>query len=151
MVPSYVEENLIEGEDLIFLGRISRWTLIGHLIGVFALMVVGFLVLSIVLTIVPALIWMGFVYLKYISTELAVTSKRIFVKTGILNRCTNEIYLSKVEGVHIDQPLLGRIFNYGTVEVSGVGTEVAPIKNMADPMVFRKKFLEAADNLVEKK
>jgi hypothetical protein len=39
----------------------------------------------------------------------------------------------------------GRILNFGTIFISGSGSSVAPIPNIADPLVFRRKFMEATN------
>jgi hypothetical protein len=37
------------------------------------------------------------------------------------------------------------MLNYGTIFISGAGTSVAPIADIADPLVFRRKFMEATN------
>ena len=56
-----------------------------------------------------------------------------------------EINLDKVEALRVEQGFLGRMLNYGTIFISGAGTSVAPIRNIADPLVFRRKFMEATN------
>ena len=43
------------------------------------------------------------------------------------------------------QGVWGRILNFGTIFISGAGTSVAPIPDIADPLVFRRKFMEATN------
>jgi hypothetical protein len=45
----------------------------------------------------------------------------------------------------VEQGLWGRFLNFGTIYVSGAGTAVAPFPDIADPLVFRRKFMEATD------
>ena len=35
------------------------------------------------------------------------------------------------------------MLNYGTIFISGAGTSVAPMRDIADPLLFRRKFTEA--------
>jgi uncharacterized membrane protein YdbT with pleckstrin-like domain len=77
------------------------------------------------------------------STEIAITNRRVIAKFGFIKRDTVEINLEKVEALKVEQGFLGRMLNYGTVFISGAGTSVAPIKDIADPLVFRRKFMEA--------
>jgi uncharacterized membrane protein YdbT with pleckstrin-like domain len=79
------------------------------------------------------------------STEIAITNKRIIAKFGFISRRTVEINLDKVEALRVEQSVWGRFFNYGTVLISGTGSTVDPIANIADPLVFRRKFMEATD------
>jgi uncharacterized membrane protein YdbT with pleckstrin-like domain len=72
-------------------------------------------------------------------TELAITSLRVIAKVGFIRRRTWEINAGKVEGVEVDQSILGRIFDYGTVTVKGTGGGTAPIRSIDDPVAFRAK------------
>jgi uncharacterized membrane protein YdbT with pleckstrin-like domain len=92
------------------------------------------------------LIFWGIAYVRIKSTELAVTSKRLIVKHGFIRRSTIEINLNKVESIQVDQELLGRMLNFGTLVISGTGTSHAPIAGIADPMAFRKAFIQVQDN-----
>lgn len=77
--------------------------------------------------------------LRRASTEFAVTNRRIIHKSGIIRRHTQEMNLSKVETVIVDQTILGRILNFGSVRVHGTGgyTEFTLHPYVADPMHFR--------------
>ena len=45
--------------------------------------------------------------------------------------------LDKVESVDVNQSILGRIFNYGNVEIFGVGEGGKTIDTIASPLEFR--------------
>jgi len=79
---------------------------------------------------VPALI-------RWISTELAVTDRRVIYKSGVLARHTLEMNRSKVESVDVDQSVLGRILNFGTIVVRGTGGSLEPLRMIGDPLTFR--------------
>ena len=81
-------------------------------------------------------------YLKYISSEFAVTNKRVIVKMGFIRRVSVEILLSKIEAIEIHQGVIGRILNYGTVVVRGTGGAVNSLEQIAAPLEFRKKTQE---------
>jgi uncharacterized membrane protein YdbT with pleckstrin-like domain len=51
-------------------------------------------------------------------TEIAVTDRRIIYKRGFINRHTEEMNMDKVASVDVDQSILGRILDYGTVHVA---------------------------------
>lgn len=72
------------------------------------------------------------------TTELAITNRRVIAKVGLIRRKTWEINATKVEGVEVDQSIWGRIFGYGTVTVKGTGGGIAPLRNIDDPVEFRK-------------
>jgi len=130
---SYVEEALVKDERVVHMGHISLWSL-WHLIAVGVLLLPAFGL---------GLIFLVIAYVRYKSVELAVTTKRIIVKHGFVRRQTIEINLNKVESIQVEQGLLGRVFNFGTLIVSGTGTAHAPLTGIAEPMGFRKAFIEA--------
>jgi len=130
---SYVEQVLTRDERIVHIGHISLWSL--------SLYIVGGLVL------LPAfgiglLLWIV-AYVKYKTTELAITNKRVIAKFGFIKRDTLEINLNQVEALRVEQTFLGRMLNYGTIIVSGTGGALDPFPNIADPLVFRRKFMEA--------
>jgi uncharacterized membrane protein YdbT with pleckstrin-like domain len=52
-------------------------------------------------------------------------------------RNTAEMNMDKVESVKVDQSVLGRMLDYGTVTVVGTGQGLEPIKDVASPIAFR--------------
>lgn len=72
------------------------------------------------------------------TTELAITNRRVIAKVGLIRRKTWEINATKVEGVEVDQSIFGRVFGYGTVTVKGTGGGIAPVRNIDNPVEFRK-------------
>jgi uncharacterized membrane protein YdbT with pleckstrin-like domain len=76
-------------------------------------------------------------FIRRSTTELAVTDRRVIFKTGIFQRNTTEMNLSKVETVGVNQSILGRILGYGTVMVRGTGGSFEPIPFIGDPLTFR--------------
>jgi hypothetical protein len=52
--------------------------------------------------------------------------------------------LAKVESLHVDQSLLGRILNYGDVTVVGTGASLEPLRGIASPLELRRKLGEVS-------
>jgi uncharacterized membrane protein YdbT with pleckstrin-like domain len=73
----------------------------------------------------------------FFCTECVLTDKRVLGKTGFISRDSLELLLAKVEGIHVKQGILGRIFDYGTVIVSGTGGSKTPFSGIARPLNFR--------------
>ena len=73
------------------------------------------------------------------TTEIAVTSRRVIYKTGLIRRLTSEISVTKIETVLVEQGILGRILNYGTVIIRGTGGGLEPVHNIDDPLTFRSQ------------
>jgi uncharacterized membrane protein YdbT with pleckstrin-like domain len=76
-------------------------------------------------------------WLRRITTEFAITDRRVINKTGLFRRDTLEMNRSQVESVGVKQPVLGRIFGYGTITIRGAGATYEPIYHIADPLTFR--------------
>ena len=131
---SYIDDSLVEGETLIHRARVSWWSQ-------FWLVFLGILTLIAVVGVV-FLVW---AWIRVRSTELAITSRRIIAKFGFVKRHTVEINLDKVESLKVEQGVWGRFLNFGTIFISGSGSSVAPIPDIADPLVFRRKFMEATN------
>ena len=76
-------------------------------------------------------------WLRRLSTEIAVTDRRIIFKRGLIQRHTIEINMDKVESVDVDQSILGRVFDYGTITVRGTGEGIEPLRNISAPIALR--------------
>ncbi len=132
---SYVEGALVTDEKIVYLGHISLWSLSSLIaLGIVLLPVFGI-----------GLIFLIKAYVKYKTTELAITTKRVIVKFGFIRRSTVEININKVESIQVDQEMLGRMFNFGTLIIAGAGNPQAPIPGISEPMEFRKAFIEAQE------
>jgi len=132
---SYVDSNLMAQEAVKYRASVSVWSLA-------PLIVIGILLLP--LFGIGLLLFLA-AWIQYKTTEFAVTDRRIIAKTGLISRKTVEIFLDKVESLNIDQGILGRILDYGTVTIRGTGSTSEPIERISAPLALRKHFMEAAD------
>jgi len=71
------------------------------------------------------------------TTEIAVTNRRVIYKKGFISRRTNEMNMDKVESVQIDQSILGRMLDYGTVTILGTGEGFETLRTIAGPIELR--------------
>lgn len=62
-------------------------------------------------------LWVTVVYLLWSSRSLTVTDQRVILEWGILTRSSKQIALDRVQDVTTHIPPLGRILNYGLVEI----------------------------------
>lgn len=129
---SYIDESLVAGETVLHRARVSWWSQAG-------LLVLGVLLLVVVV----GLFLLIAAWIKVHSTELAITNRRVIAKFGFIKRDTVEINLEKVEALRVEQGFLGRMLNFGTILMTGTGGSIEPIPDIADPLVFRRKFMEA--------
>jgi uncharacterized membrane protein YdbT with pleckstrin-like domain len=136
---SYVNSHLDPGETVTYEGRL-HWViyltpviLLGLAIGVFisgsAAGGLAFLVMGLFSLLIS--------WVRQISSEFAVTNRRVIIKTGWLSRRTIELNMSKVESVQVDQDIFARLLNYGTITVIGTGGTKEPFPLIDNPMGFR--------------
>jgi hypothetical protein len=71
------------------------------------------------------------------TSELVITDRRVLIKVGFIQRHTFEMFISKIESVAVFQSMLGRLFNYGTVEIRGTGGSSESFATIAEPLPFR--------------
>jgi uncharacterized membrane protein YdbT with pleckstrin-like domain len=157
---SYVEKHLIPGETIQYQTELHWIVMLGHaaiaiLLALLAIAIpiawaslgakkkgpavpgsVYFFAL-LCLLVGGALFLVGL--LRRRATEMAVTSKRVIVKTGIAERRTVEILLSRIESVAVDEPALGRLLGYGTVIVRGTGGTPEMFEKIYHPLEFREQ------------
>ena len=129
---AYIDESLSAGEEITGLFE-QHW--------VVRIPMVLWLLLVITL---PLAIYE---YLRVRHTELGVTNKRVISKTGIISRKSEEMKLTSIETVEIDQSILGRMLGYGNIKVSGRGSSDVLFRNVDDPMGV-KRAIESVSNPV---
>jgi uncharacterized membrane protein YdbT with pleckstrin-like domain len=123
---AYVENNLIQGEQVVYRAELHWIIFIWPVIFSFVLIGIPWLIAAI---------------LQKKTTEMAVTNKRVIIKTGIISRRTIEMNLSKIENIEVNQSIIGRIFGYGIITIVGTGGTHEPFKNVSQPLDFRKSVL----------
>jgi len=133
---SYIESNLIGDETVQYQGKVSIWSLLPRLLFGLILLPIG---LGLVLWASAAI--------AYFTTELAITNKRVIAKAGLIQRNTVEMNISKIESLMVHQGILGRIFNFGSIVVSGAGNPQAPILGISSPIKFRQRYFEMQDEI----
>lgn len=153
---SYVEKNLIPGEEILFRTR-HHWIVMFGLLalgtvldaaGVAAIIYAEYdkalepTTRNILLILAFALLIAGSLFtvygiLKRNATEMLVTNKRVIVKTGILSRRTFEMLLQRIESIGVQEPFWGRMLGYGTVILRGVGGTPDEFDLINHPLEFR--------------
>lgn len=132
---NYIDRALTQGEKVLHTGHISLWSLTG-------LLVLGLLLLPLFGV---GLLFLLAAFIRYKTTELAITNKRVIAKFGFISRRTVELNITKVESIQVDQSILGRVLDYGSLVLSGAGNPQAPIPGISNPMTFRRIFMEAQE------
>jgi uncharacterized membrane protein YdbT with pleckstrin-like domain len=118
---SYVNKHLIKDETVAYETKL-HWVIFFSLKSIFTLTI--------------------YAWLKRWLSEFVITNRRIVIKTGFVARRTFEMNLSKIETVNVDQTVMGRILNFGSITIIGTGGTRETFHNIAKPMSFRKAFQE---------
>lgn len=84
-----------------------------------------------------------FNFIRQVTTEIVVTNQRIILKKGFVARKICEAMMARVTSVNIDQSVLGRIQDYGTVSVESSGADIPQTDHVADPYTFYAHVMRA--------
>jgi uncharacterized membrane protein YdbT with pleckstrin-like domain len=136
----YIDNNLIQGESVTYRANLHWMTFLAPIVFV-VFAILGFVIaLPVGVFLLLCAIVIGLSrWLSFVSSEFAVTDKRVLVKVGLIRRRSIELLLSKVETIGVDQGILGRIFNFGTIIVTGTGGTKEPFTGIANPLEFRRQ------------
>ena len=138
----YVRDNLRSDESVVYETRL-HWIM--YAAG-FSLTIVGLCLLffTSALSIPGAFLFVAGVislivaWIRRVTSEFAVTNKRVIIKIGVIWRRTIEMNLSSLETIEVDQDVIGRIIGYGKVVIIGTGGTNEPFSRIENPLEFRK-------------
>jgi len=136
----YIEANLLPGETVVQRARL-HWIvflkaaavlLLGLGLLYFDPKLIGLIVMAVgvVMALPP--------WISRVSSEFGVTSKRVIIKVGVIQRRTLELLIRQVEAISVDQSLTGRMLNYGTITLTGTGGVKETFHNISHPLEFRR-------------
>jgi uncharacterized membrane protein YdbT with pleckstrin-like domain len=142
---TYLEKNLMEDESMVHVTRLHAIVLLAPamivsvLAGTMSILddvplayyVTGVLLLLSSMRLLDRLV-------LFLTSEFGVTTKRVLGKTGLIRLKTVDIVLAKVEAIRINQSVLGRIFDFGDVFVTGTGGTVEVLTLIPHPVIFSK-------------
>jgi uncharacterized membrane protein YdbT with pleckstrin-like domain len=155
---SFVERHLISGEAVQYQTRLHWIVMLGHLVvallldaAAVALLIfysrvrgnpdahgeillwvaVGALVISAIVFAIGAI--------RRNATEMALTNRRVIVKTGLTTRRTLELVLGRIESIVVEESTMGRMLGYGTVIIRGTGGTPEVFEKIAHPLEFREQ------------
>ena len=152
---SHVDDNLTGGEEVLHRAKLHWGIFVGPAILLFIGLIIAisvgdgvgggvgaFLALVILfLFAMPILLALK----TYLTTEFAVTTRRVIVKEGFIRRIALELNRNRVEGLAVQQGVIARIFNAGTVVVMGTSGTKQPARFIVNPMEFWRNALEVID------
>ena len=87
-------------------------------------------------------------YLQWWNEEYLVTNRRVIQAEGIMNKHVIDSSLEKVNDVVLDQSFLGRILDYGDVEILTASEGgVNKLRKIAAPVKFKTEMLDQKEAL----
>lgn len=152
---SYIEKNLMNGESILYRGNLHwvvfLWPVIWFIVAIIFfsggadIAPVGslFILIAIVTGIAS--------FINYKTSEFGITNKRVIVKVGFIRRNSLEVLLNKVEGIQVNQGILGRILGFGSIIMSGTGGTKDPFHKISAPLEFRRKAQEQIASVQDSK
>lgn len=147
---SYVKHILQPGENVLVIGRL-HWIIYAPAILWFILAgacvagAVHFkytnyywpLAIGVVVFFVLGLVALIRAWWHAFTVEIAVTNHRVIYKQGFINRHTDEMNIDKIESVIVDQSILGRLLDYGTISIRGTGASIEQLRLIAHAIELR--------------
>jgi uncharacterized membrane protein YdbT with pleckstrin-like domain len=164
---SYIENNLLTDEKIISISR-PHWIIFaGPVFGaIFAFavlifgpdffmtreLIMGYPVYDLVAIVcgIFSLYYFLSSWVTYVTSEFGITNKRVLMKTGFIRRDSLELFLEKIEAIHVEQSIPGRVFDYGCIIVIGTGGTKDPFFYIPSPIVFRKTVQQQIDLIDQK-
>jgi uncharacterized membrane protein YdbT with pleckstrin-like domain len=149
---NYVENNLLPGEQIVYAAKVSSVIYAPFVALSLFMVVMGFFVGQLhfifwILAVVIMLLGGSICAIRQASTEVAVTNKRLVLKMGFVTRETVEQFLEKIDSISVEQSIMDRLTNAGTIIVRGSGQTFSPVANIDAPLVFRKMVNEQVDKI----
>lgn len=144
----YIQKNLLENEEILY--RTKKHPIIFLIPVLWTCGIFIFLANSnpyvVKLAFAPAiaalLTWANQL-LDYYTAVFVVTNKRVLMKEGFFFRHTNDLDLLMFSNIDVNQSLLGRFLDYGTVIINPFGGEMDFFPEIAHPYLFKKEAQEA--------
>jgi uncharacterized membrane protein YdbT with pleckstrin-like domain len=163
---SYIDATLIPGETVVYRTRLHWIVMLRHILLALLLFVVAGALLvyflhhpqlgitdkHLIQGGVAALLLFGLVAIfagavRRNATEMAVTTRRVVVKQGLMSRKTIEMLLNKIETIEVSEPMTGRMLGYGSITMVGTGGTSEPFHRIAHPLQFRGEVQQQLEKL----
>jgi uncharacterized membrane protein YdbT with pleckstrin-like domain len=135
---TYLDESLAPGETIVARFEL-HWTAKGRLI-------LGIVLIPVIVGIFITI----YEWLRLRAIELGVTTHRVVRKTGIISRETEEIRLSAIETVDLQQSMWGRLLGFGDVRVTGRGESNMILSRVSDPVGVKRSIESAYSTNIER-
>ena len=149
---SYIDKDLLDGETILYRGKLHWFIFVPAFLWMIAAAVLFavlkhynfYPVLSGVVGLYAFVVLIN-AFIVRISTELAVTNKRVIYKEGLISRRTIELTHNRIESIGEEQTVIDRIFGCGTLIIEGTGGGKEYMRNIDTPVAFKRQAQMALD------
>jgi len=164
---SYARNLLSRGEEVVFESRQHWFAVLGETwpfviaaVLAFAVLIwqttstawqlTGLLQIISLVALVVSLSRIGLKVWSWRNQEYLVTTRRLIKAEGVFNKEMADSSLEKINDAHLTQSWIGRIFDYGTLDILTAADESAGIQDyymLADPVRFKISMLNQKEKL----
>lgn len=163
MAETYLESLLSDNEQIILISRQHWFILIRsiflELLTILAIIIVitlalifapgatPLLALGYLLLIIP-LAFIAHDIMVWTNHQYIVTNRRVMQVAGVFNKSVTDSSLEKVNDVKMEQSAMGRVFEYGDIQIltaSELGVNL--FKRIGEPVIFKTVMLNAKEKL----
>jgi membrane protein YdbS with pleckstrin-like domain len=150
---SYIDRELADDEHIVLLGRVTWWTILPETLltvialaavlvaaGMLSMLVPLLWIIALGLALVAWLVMIARDLFRILTTEIAITDRRVMSKSGWLRTEVKVTPLDKVNNVNVRQSLFGNLLDYGDIEVTTATAEEEDnhlVSNLAHADEFR--------------
>ena len=163
----YADSLLTEGEVVVYRSRQHWLSLLIRARNGVAVFIVGLLLLlaiavfnvtdtnirnlislvALVLLVIGALVFI-FRWWEWSNQDYVITNRRLLKVTGVFNKHSADSSLEKINDAILDQPVLGRMLNYGDLSILTAAEEAVDLYHMLKgPKEFKKIMLSQKHDL----
>jgi membrane protein YdbS with pleckstrin-like domain len=164
---SYAKNLLSRGEEVVFESRqhwfailAQTWAFVIGAILAFAVLIWqtsgnewplrGAIQIASLAVLLVSMAWIGLKVWSWRNQEYLVTTRRLIKSEGIFNKAMSDSSLEKINDAHLTQSWLGRIFDFGTLDILTAAEQSAGIQDyemLADPVRFKIAMLNQKEKL----
>lgn len=91
-------------------------------------------------------LWVIVVWVQWAAASFTITDQRVLLVSGVISRATKVIALDRVQDVSTRQTILGRVLDYGSVEIDAAGANGAErLDHVPNPGEFRDEVFVQAE------
>jgi uncharacterized membrane protein YdbT with pleckstrin-like domain len=160
---TYLERMMARNEKIVLISR-QHWIALFSRIWLYALLALGALILAAAspfsgplaplvapLALIALIILGGIIayfYLQWYNEQYVITNRRVVQIEGVYNKHTSDSSLEKVNDVVMEQSALGRLLDFGNIEIiTGSDVGVNNLRLIASPVRFKTEMLNQKEAL----